>query len=126
MLKKIKELFADFAKHVAGYEGKRSSQWSAVRAKFLQDHPKCSACGGTKSLNVHHIHPFEYYPELELDAEHNLITLCEDGPAGMNCHFVFGHCGASWMHWNPRVIYDAERVYHMHINAIKGRIDEHS
>lgn len=126
MLQRIKEFFAGFAKSVAGYEGKRSSEWTNVRNKFLREHPTCAACGGKKSLNVHHIFPFEYYPERELDAAGNLITLCEDGPASMNCHFVYGHCGVSWTHWNPHVVHDAEYFYHMRKTAIKGRLDEPS
>lgn len=49
-------------------------------------------CGGTETLEVHHIQPFHINPALELDPE-NLITLCESGKNGIVCHRAFGHLG---------------------------------
>ena len=67
----------------AAVSGGRSPRWDKVRADFLKLHDHCEACGGKRALNVHHKKPFHIYPELELE-EANLITLCENGPAGMN------------------------------------------
>lgn len=49
-------------------------------------------CGGEEKLEVHHIRPFHLHPDLELDPD-NLITLCEAGHDGSNCHLLFGHLG---------------------------------
>ena len=71
---------------------KRSGKWSAVRALHLASHPSCTACGGTKKLEVHHIAPFHTNPLLELEPS-NLITLCELGKNGIVCHLAIGHLG---------------------------------
>lgn len=80
---------------------KRSSQWPKVRAEHLKAHPECEACGGTDSLEVHHIEAFHDNPEKELDLT-NLITLCESKKNGMTCHLFCGH-GGSYKKTNPRV-----------------------
>lgn len=71
---------------------KRSSHWAGVRKTHLSMQPSCQVCGGLKKLEVHHIHPFHTHPELELEPV-NLITLCENGRDGVNCHLLFGHLG---------------------------------
>lgn len=85
------------------FEG-RSSQWAKVRGVWLLLHQTCAACGGTTNLNVHHIKPFAYYPELEL-VPTNFLTLCEH-PA-RNCHLNIGHSG-DWAAYNPFCVEDAE------------------
>ena len=70
----------------------RSPQWGSVRARHLILHPLCAVCEGKENLNVHHIKPFHLHPELELDPS-NLITLCESGKKGLNCHLLIGHLG---------------------------------
>lgn len=70
---------------------KRSSKWSKVRKKFLQDNPLCAVCGSHVKVEVHHIIPFHVAPDLELNPE-NLITLCEHGRfKSINCHLLVGH-----------------------------------
>lgn len=71
---------------------RRSSEWPAVRKAYLSTHNKCAVCNGTSNLEVHHISPFHATPELELDPN-NLITLCEAGKDGINCHLLIGHLG---------------------------------
>lgn len=71
---------------------KRSNRWPTIRKYHLATHPVCALCGGNKKLEVHHIHPFHLHPERELDPT-NLITLCEAGHNGVNCHLLFGHLG---------------------------------
>jgi hypothetical protein len=88
----------------------RSGRWEAVRNRYLQAHTACEACGSGKKLNVHHVLPFEYFPEKELD-DGNLITLCRD------CHFVFGHLH-DWSSFNPCVREDAAR----HLAEVKARL----
>src|SRR4051812_49059962 len=39
-------------------EAKRSSGWSKVRKAHLEMEPACKACGGVRSLEVHHKLPF--------------------------------------------------------------------
>ena len=83
----------------------RSSRWPKVRNEHLQKHPVCEVCGGVKNLNVHHIKPYNHYPELELDPN-NLITLCEAEKKGVNCHLWFGHLG-NFKNINPNVVNDS-------------------
>lgn len=82
----------------------RSPQWPTVRKHWLDGHPTCALCGGTKVLEVHHIKPFHLHPELELDTT-NLITLCENKGDGVNCHLLFGHLG-NFQSYNPNVLAD--------------------
>lgn len=83
---------------------KRSSQWSKVRNEHLKKHPVCEVCGGIKKLSVHHIKPYNDFPDLELDPL-NLITLCESQRKGVNCHLWFGHLG-NFKKINTNVIED--------------------
>lgn len=83
----------------------RSSKWPKVRATHLKIQPNCAVCGGTKSLEVHHMEPFHIKPEKELDPG-NLITLCEAKNNGINCHLAIGHLG-SYKSLNPSVKEDA-------------------
>ena len=83
----------------------RSGRWPTVRERHLQEHPACAVCGGTKKVEVHHMHPFHLHPDLELDPE-NLITLCEDDDDGVNCHLLFGHLG-DFKSFNETVAADA-------------------
>jgi hypothetical protein len=76
----------------------RSPQWYSVRKKFLKYHPRCIACSTTSKLEVHHIKPYERYPELELDLD-NMMTLCR------YCHLVFGHF-KDFSTYNPNVVSD--------------------
>jgi len=77
----------------------RSPRWGAVRAKYIKEHPECSACGDKDELEIHHVKPYHEDRSLELEPD-NLITLCRD------CHFYFGHL-KSWRSWNVTVREDA-------------------
>lgn len=70
----------------------RSSKWPAVRKAHLVEHPVCEVCGGSEKLKVHHVRPFHLHPDFELDPR-NLLTLCEAGRGGLNCHLAIGHLG---------------------------------
>lgn len=96
---------------VALFGARRSPQWPRVRREHLEEFPACAACGGTDYVEVHHIKSFSEHPELELEKS-NLITLCECGPAGMNCHLYWGH-GGNWKYINPFVRSDAVRAIRM-------------
>lgn len=78
---------------------KRAPGWERVRKAHLFIYPRCSVCGGTKNLEVHHIIPFYINPDFELNAL-NLITLCRPH------HFTFGHF-ENWLAYNPVVTDDA-------------------
>src|SRR5690348_7088243 len=89
---------------------KRSDKWPEVRKAWLEQHPTCAACGGTKNLEVHHIQAFHLHPELELDPS-NFITLCE--PLGIEHHLKVGHTvngKSSWKINNTTVREDAQRM----------------
>ena len=88
----------------------RSSQWTNVRKKHLQNHPTCAACGSNKKLEVHHKKPVHLNPDLELDPE-NLITLC-DSP----CHLVFGHL-FNYKSYNESVELDCS----VYLNKVENR-----
>jgi 5-methylcytosine-specific restriction enzyme A len=102
IIKKIK----DIAQGKASISDKRSSKWPTIRKKHLENQPKCAACGGNKTLEVHHIKPFNENPELELDLN-NLITLCESRDNGVVCHLLFGHLG-NYRTINPNVLEDVK------------------
>lgn len=103
---------------LCGSSRKRSSAWPALRERHLLSHASCAACGGTDALSVHHLLPFHLFPELELD-ESNLLTLCESGPAGMNCHLLCGH-GGRWKDYVAKAARDARRVQAMILGRTKG------
>ena len=79
----------------------RSSRWDSVRREYLEQHPRCEACGGKVELNVHHIVPVHLCPDRELDPT-NLITLCRWH------HLPLGHLG-DYRAFNPLVREDAAR-----------------
>lgn len=90
----------------------RSGRWPTVRAACLESHPACEACGcKDEAMNVHHVEPFEYAPERELDPT-NLITLCNKH----HCHLMIGHLG-DYKAFNPNVRDDAARM----LKRIKAR-----
>jgi hypothetical protein len=100
----IKHL-VDAAKGKHPITAARSGHWPAVRKQHLALHPVCEVCGGTEKLEVHHRRPFHLHPDLELDPS-NLVTLCESGKGGVNCHLHFGHLG-SYRSFNVDVLLDA-------------------
>jgi hypothetical protein len=102
MIKHIKDL----AQGKAALGEHRSSKWQTIRKQHLENQPKCAACGGDKTLEVHHIKPFNEHPELELDLD-NLITLCESKSNGVVCHLFFGHLG-NYKAINPNVLEDVK------------------
>ena len=83
----------------------RSGHWPTVRKHHLEAHPVCEVCGGSVTLDVHHIRPFHIHPDLELDPS-NLVTLCESNKGGINCHLLFGHL-SNFRSFNVNVIEDA-------------------
>ena len=85
---------------------KRSNMWPKVRLEHLKTHPTCELCNGNKKVEVHHIHEFHNFPDLELDPT-NLITLCENKSDGVSCHLLFGHLGC-FRSINPTVVEDVK------------------
>ena len=72
----------------------RSKDWPRVRRRFKKKHPHCAVCGSRRKVQIHHIVPFQFAPDLELE-ETNLISLCTGGRfKGLNCHLIFGHRGS--------------------------------
>ena len=99
-------MFGWFRQAIAVAAG-RSSKWPAIRADHLRREPRCVACGTSEHLNVHHVRPFQFYPELELkDTDDQLVTLCET--PDRECHRLFGH-GGNFRLWNPNARRDAMR-----------------
>jgi len=98
---------------------KRSSQWDETRDLFISLNPICAACGSNEKLQVHHILPFNHYPELELELK-NLITLC----MGTNeCHLNLGHCD-NFRLYNPNIVIDA-KLFNLSNNEQRELIKEH-
>ncbi len=81
----------------AAFGQRRSSEWPKVRKEYLNEHPICECCGGTKKLEVHHKKPFHLFPELELERD-NLMTLCTK----RGCHLAMGHL-YSYRSYNPNI-----------------------
>ena len=73
----------------------RGGEWRPTRQMFVEKFNRCECCGREDTLNVHHILPVRWFPELELEP-YNLITLCRKH------HFYIGHFG-NWKDWNPYV-----------------------
>jgi len=103
ILKKIK----DVVQGKSALADKRSPQWPKVRTAHLAKHPACAVCGSIKTLEVHHIVPFNVDPTRELDPK-NLITLCEAKSNGVTCHQFFGHLG-NYQSFNRSVVKDASK-----------------
>lgn len=102
IIKKIKDLLQG----KSSLKDKRSKEWPRLRNTYLQKHPKCALCGSSKKVEVHHIKPFNLYPELELKIS-NLISLCENKKYGVCCHLLFGHLG-NYRKINNNVIKDVK------------------
>ncbi len=92
------ETGAELTEAAAPAEG-RSPGWRKVERAAVEAHPCCSACGGKKDLQVHHVLPFHLHPDLELEPS-NLIVLCRVH------HLWVGHLG-DWKSWNAEVRADA-------------------
>lgn len=88
----IRRKLSDLVHGKAPLFASRSPAWTQVRTCYLAENPFCQACGGKEKLEVHHIIPFHEAPHLELEPT-NLITLCESGKYGINCHLFVGHKG---------------------------------
>ena len=84
----------------------RSPKWPGVEKAHLALHPYCARCGSKDKLNVHHIRPYHLFPGLEL-VESNILTLCESGNGGVNCHLAFGHLG-DFKSYNVDVVADTQ------------------
>jgi 5-methylcytosine-specific restriction endonuclease McrA len=78
----------------------RNAKWDQVRRKFLKLNNECAVCGGRRRLVAHHVKPYQWWPELELDTD-NLITLCGEH------HLLVGHLGR-WASYNIHVREDAK------------------
>ena len=87
--------------------GLRSKDWPRIRREHLIRNPFCAVCGGTKTLEIHHISAYHTSPERELDLS-NLITLCESKKRGVICHLFFGHFGSYRDKINSSVREDAK------------------
>jgi len=105
IVKKAKDLIQG----KAGLTEKRSSKWPEVRKEHLKKQPKCAACGGDSKLEVHHVIPFNFDSELELNPD-NLLTLCESKKYGVNCHLFFGHLG-DYKNYNSNSVNDTKEFY---------------
>jgi len=95
----------DFFKENRTFGAQRSGLWPSVRKQHLKRFPTCAVCGGTDTLEVHHIFPVHNHQELELNFQ-NLITLCESGKNGIVCHRAIGHLG-DYKSFNKDVEQDA-------------------
>lgn len=100
------DILTDYLKGKVPLGAARSSRWTAVRRDHLTLDPVCAVCGGKSSLVAHHIEPFHLRPDLELDPA-NLVTLCESGKFGVNCHLLVGHLG-NFRRINRDVLVDSD------------------
>ena len=87
----------------------RSSGWDKVRNEHIKKQPVCCGCNASSRLEAHHIIPFHFRPDLELEPG-NLITLCRD------CHWNIGHL-RDWSLCNPCVVEDAETYLRKFLEA---------
>ena len=68
-------------KNAARYTDYRSPEWRKLSAMVIKERGTCERCGCCLNLQVHHIIPVRYAPELFLDKA-NLMVLCRQ------CHQV--------------------------------------
>lgn len=90
----IDETAEQIEQPMSATDSRRSPKWSALRNRFLADHPACCVCGA-KSTTVHHAKPFHLFPALELE-ESNLRSMCD------RCHLLIGHLG-NFQNYNPDI-----------------------
>ena len=83
----------------------RSPRWREVRDQHVANCPRCVVCGTTDATEVHHVFPYQFYPERELEPN-NLRTVCRDH------HYLVGHC-LNWKAWNPAFDSDARYIREM-------------
>lgn len=91
--------------------------WTALRDELIEEHPYCSACGGTTHLQTHHIKSVSDYPKLALVRD-NCIVLCM--APGHLCHFIFGHL-RRWDLTSPHVREDAA-AHLLRTQQVHGRL----
>lgn len=104
----------------------RSPKWGSFRDSIIRAHPFCACCGNADpgSLNAHHVWPFYFRPDLELDPA-NVIVLCERGsPFGINCHLVVGHLG-NFKSYNPEVAKAAAFMFAL-VEVRRATLAEHA
>lgn len=59
----------------------KNPEWYRVKSNVLKNQPYCAYCGSRENLQVHHIKPVRYYPELVYEVS-NLLVLCR------SCHHL--------------------------------------
>lgn len=106
----------DRVKGKAPKGARRSPKWRDVSAEHLKKFPRCYVCKRTTKLKVHHVVPFHYDRDLELEPG-NLLTLCESKKNGCNCHLLVGH-GGDYREFNPNVRRDGDYVRSL-IHSVK-------
>jgi 5-methylcytosine-specific restriction endonuclease McrA len=66
----------------------QSKEWKLLRKDALQKYgKKCHKCGSIKNINVDHIKPRKFYPELALDFNNLqiLCSFCNKNKGNKNC-----------------------------------------
>lgn len=63
------------------WDNYRNPEWKKLSATMLKEVGRCERCGSTERLQVHHIIPIRYAPELFLERS-NMMVLCA------SCHRV--------------------------------------
>lgn len=76
-IKHDKERKASAFKNATRFANYHSPEWIKFRGEVLKKQKCCEKCGTTKGLQVHHIIPVRYAPELFLRRE-NVMVLCAD------------------------------------------------
>ena len=64
-------------KNATRYADYRDPRWRKLSAQVINEVGQCERCGCSNNLQVHHIIPVRYNPELFLDRA-NLIVLCRE------------------------------------------------
>lgn len=80
----------------------RASGWPALEHAHLLREPACRVCGTRHELQVHHLEPVSWAPELEL-VESNLCTMCRVD------HLLVGHLRL-YASKNPRCLEWADMI----------------
>lgn len=89
-----------------GPDQPRNPEFEPQARKYIEAHPTCLRCGGSRLLQLHHKFPFHLYPHLEMNQEYWRV-LCMATPV---CHLAGGHL-LDFSAWNPHVDEDCAKFH---------------
>ncbi len=81
------------------------SKFERLAEEHKKISPACLICGSTENCDVHHLFPWEMFPDKRYEPKF-FRTLCRN--PGCQGHLIAGHCG-DWKAWSQHT--DTDIVY---------------